>query len=203
MNEDLSLRSTANSTALVIGDQVFFQALFADARPFVFTKAQMEFLFSLQETKSIETACAVVNKSPEWAKLFLSSRKFRTFRNAKLQEASVKNGITIEWWYQFGKEISQGYVECYSGECSMCHEKPIFTVYEAESFRQDDMSIKAQCPVCFIAIAIELKHEDFTPTREQVVAWQELGARLVPKIERVQHEFAKENFVFESSESAA
>jgi hypothetical protein len=196
-NDDLRRNLSSKGThALVIGNQVFVAALFADNKPFVFTRDQMEFLLALESMKAVEAAALAVGKDEIWAKAFLSSRKFKTFLSAKMQEFSVKNGLTVEWWYAYGKAVTAGKREWYEGACEFCLGTCKMSDYQAESFRQDDMTLKAECPVCFKQIHLIKKEEAFNPSREQMEAWKEFGARLIPKIERVHHQFSDEEMVF-------
>lgn len=57
------------------------------------------------------------------------------------------------------------------------------------------------CYLCNLAVLMTQKEIPIKPTREQITVWQELGARAVPKIERVQHEFNETNFLFEARNS--
>lgn len=121
------------------------------------------------------------------------------FRDKKLQEMSVRSGLTIEWWHQWGKWCSDGYKEILLGRCTTCQKDYEFTEYEVERSTDDDLKQNVQCPVCFTPMDVEKTEEPFKPTREQVEAWKELGSRLSPKIERVHHEFEKTDIVFEST----
>lgn len=201
-NSDLKRSLSSDAThALVIGTQVFVNALSADGKPFVFTRDQMEFFLALQKLKAVQPAALSINKDEEWANRFLASKKFKAFIACKMQELSIKNGITVEWWYQFGKNIATGYRTYYGGFCDACKKDLEFTEYEAESCRGDDMVLQAQCPDCEAPIALQKRHESFRPTREQVEGWKELGSRLIPKIERVQHEYDKTNIEFQTTEA--
>lgn len=100
-----------------------------------------------------------------------------------------------------GLSGARGFREEYRGECKLCNEDNHFTVVEAEAFRQDDMSFRAICKVCLQPLAITYQREEFKPSREQVQFWSELGARWVPKIERVSHEFSTETFQFQTEDA--
>lgn len=204
MNDDdlQKQASTPHASAIVIGDEVHYPMLFADNKPYVFNRKQMEFLIALENHKSIDAASAVARVTKEWAKGFLASRKFKSFRSGLLMEASIRNGATISWWYEFGVAAANGKREWYEATCKTCTKTSKFTLYEAEQCRQDDMTFKGQCPLCYEPVTLESKSAPFTPTREAVVAWQEIGARLIPKIERVHHEFEKAEFVFQPAETA-
>jgi hypothetical protein len=192
---------TENSTALIIGGETKVVGLAVAGRLFVFSPVQMSFLLALQKLKSVIPAALSVDKTEEWAQGFLKSRKFREYISYKMQEFSVKNGLTVEWWYQFGKQIADGFKEFYVVECPYCEYKGQMPEYDVETYRNDEMKLDVPCPVCFKPAKVELRHEDFEPSREQVVAWQDLGARLIPKVERVHHQFENVDIKFESEEA--
>lgn len=187
---------TENATALIVGGEVKTIGLAVSGKLFVFSPAQMDFLLSLQKLKSVDAAAIHVGKDTEWAKRFLASRKFRQYINSKMEEFSVRNGLTVEWWYQFGKWVADGQKEYYKVRCTDCPLEVTMNTYEVESFRQDDMTLEVPCPACYKPTTTTHEVEPFKPSREQVVAWQDLGARLIPKIERVHHEFTGETFSF-------
>lgn len=191
--------AAGDSRAIRIGNDVLYPPVMVGGKAFQFDAWQNGFLFALQRDKGdIEKACVFVGKPIEWAQKFMSTRKFREFRTAKMQAMSVRAGNILDWWWEMGLAGAKGFVEWYEGFCDLCREDNRFTTVEIESFRQDDMSIKASCKVCMQPVQIEHKKEEFKPTREQVQFWSELGNRVSPKIERVQHEFSSENFSFES-----
>ena len=68
--------------------------------------------------------------------------------------------------------------------------------------RGDDMKFQAICKVCLQGVELLYRKERIQRSREQVAQWSELGNRLVPKIERVQHEFTHETFEFKEAEVA-
>lgn len=191
--------AAGDQRAIRIGDQVLYPPVMVGGKAFQFDPWQNGFLFALAKNQGdMVAACRFINKPLEWAQKFISTRKFREFRNAKLQAMSVRAGNILDWWWEMGLAGAKGYVEWYVGSCVLCHEENKFSMTEAESFRQDDMSLKANCKVCLQPIVIEHKQEDFKPSREQVQFWSELGNRVSPKIERVQHEFSSETFQFEA-----
>lgn len=195
-----SLQPKHIPSALVIGNDVFFQAIFAGDKPFVFKRKQMEFLYALKQMKNIDVAAMSVGETEEWARNFLSSRKFKTFRDAKIEESGIQNSLSPQWWNQWGKWCANGKRDFYQGRCTVCIKDYEWTEYQAEANRNDDLQFQAECPVCFSPVQLEKKSEAFKPTREQVEAWKELGQRIVGKIERVNNPFEYETFVFESSE---
>jgi hypothetical protein len=191
----------SETNALVLGNLVFYPALFAGDKPFVFSPVQNSFLQSLQKLKNIHAAALNVGKDDAWAESFIRSKKFVTFRNQVLQATSLRNGVTLDWWYGFGRDVAQGYKKTFENDCKKCNQRSEWTEYELESLRDDDMQIKAMCPICFDPTDVKEIREKFEPTREQVVVWQEFGNRLIPKIERVHHQFEKSEIVFESEGS--
>jgi len=193
---------TENSTALIVGGETKVVGMAVAGRLFVFTPAQMNFLLNLQKMKNVTAASLSVDKTEEWGQSFLKSRKFREYLNCKMQEFSVKNGLTVEWWYQFGKWVSDGFKEYYRVVCSGCGYQGTMNVYEVEAARFDDMTIKdVTCPACYKPMVVELVKEKFEPSREQVEGWKELGARLIPKVDRVHHQFENVDIRFESEEA--
>lgn len=201
-DKDLANQIIDGTKAIIIGDQVTYAPLSVGGRSFHFDALQIRFLYALQKYQgNIETACNFVGRSMEWANKFITSRKFKEFRNCKLASMAALNGDLVEWWWQFGMDGARGFKEWYEGICQICDECNIFTVTEAEIYRQDDMTFKAQCKICMQPIGIERKEEPFKPSREQVQFWAELGNRKVPKIERVQHEFSSEKFEFISEDA--
>jgi hypothetical protein len=189
---------TENSTALVIGGEVKVVGLAVGGRLFVFSPVQMQFLLALQRMKNAAAAAMSVGKDEAWGDGFLRSRKFRDYISSKMEEFSVRNGLTVEWWYGFGKAMTDGFRESYRIHCLSCEYGGGMRAWEVENYRRDDMTLEVPCPVCYKLVTTELVKEDFQPTREQVVAWQELGARLIPKIERIHHQFDKSEIIFES-----
>lgn len=201
-DRELANEIVDETKAVVIGTEVCYAPLSVGGKSFHFDAYQIRFLWNLQRFKgNIEKSCDAISKSLEWANKFLTSRKFREFRNSKLASLSVTNGDLVEWWWQFGLDGAKGKKEWYEGVCQLCDESNVFTVTEAEMFRQDDMSLRATCKICLQPILIELHEEAFKPSREQVQFWSELGNRKVPKIERVQHEFSSETYNFISDET--
>lgn len=191
-----------NSRAIVIGNEVVFPPWQVGGKSFSFDAIQTRFLYALQKNQgSIERACDFVGRDMDWATKFLASRKFREFRNAKLSALSVRNGDLLEWWWKMGLDGAKGSLITYEGFCGTCTEKNVYTEAEAELTRRDDMTLACHCKVCLQPLPVEKVEIPFKPTREQVQFWQELGNRLSPKIERVQHEFSKETFVFSSGTS--
>ena len=190
-----------NSVSLTIGGETKVMGLGVAGRLFVFNPGQMNFLLNLQKMKNVAAAALSVGRTEEWGTNFLRSRKFKEYISCKMQEFSVRNGLTVEWWYQFGKWAADGVKEFYQAHCPGCGWDAEMNVYEVESQRQDDMNVAVECPACcFKPVSASKKTEEFKPSREQIGAWQELGARLIPKVERVHHQFENVDIKFESEE---
>jgi len=197
-----SRHPTENSTALTIGGEVKVVGLAVSGKLFVFSPVQMQFLLSLQRLKEPTAAALAVGKDEAWGQGFLRSRKFRQYLHCKMDEFSVKNGLTVEWWHQFGKWAAEGYKESYQIACAFCTYSGVMSTYEAESFRSDEMQLEIPCPACFKPVHFEHTKEPFLPNREQMEAWKALGDRLIPKVERVHHQFENVNISFESEEAS-
>lgn len=164
-----------NSTSLIIGGEVKSVGLSVSGKLFVFTPKQMQFLLSLQKLKSVHAASLSVDKTEEWGHAFLKSRKFKNYISNKMQEYSDKSGLTVEWWYQFGRWSADGYREFYMGHCVNCNFNEKMPEYEIEMHRNDEMRVEMDCPVCSKPLVLEFRKEEFKPSREQVEAWKDLG----------------------------
>lgn len=193
---------TENSTSLSVGGEVLSVGFQVGGRMYVFTPRQTQFLMALQKLKSVVAASLSVDKPEEWGQAFLKSAKFHRYVSAKMQEFSAKNGMTVEWWYQFGQWAAEGKKTRWEAACAKCQEKQELTAWELESRRNDDLSVEMACTSCGGMMAVQEIVEPFVPSREQVVAWQELGQRLIPKIERVHHQFENVSIEFQSEEAS-
>jgi hypothetical protein len=197
-----ALEDSANK-ALIVGNEVLFPPWELGGKVFHFNAVQTRFLYALQTNGGdVEKAALCCGKEVAWAQRFLASRKFKDFRNAKLASMSVRNGDLVEEWWKYGRDGMKGSREHYESVCHMCHEKNEYSVPEVEMTRNDDMKLNVSCKVCLQPVVPELKIEIFKPSREQVQFWSELGNRLSPKIERVQHQFSSENFSFVTGDAA-
>ena len=191
--------SDENSTALIIGGETKVVGLAVAGKLFVFTPMQMNFLLNLQKLKNVTAAALGAGKDETWGQNFLRSRKFREYISCKMQEYSVKNGLTVEWWYGFGKWLADGYREFYKVLCAGCGYSGTMNVYEVEAGRSDDMlTVEVGCPACFKPMAAEFVREEFKATREQVEGWKAIGDRLIPKTERIHHSYDNVEIKFES-----
>lgn len=201
---DLAKQLDEDLKPVKYGDSVIYPPLAVGGRVFHFDAAQIRFLYALQKTQGdVEKSCAMAGTSDEWARKFLSTRKFKEYRNMKLAVSAVRSGELIDWWWQMGLDGAKGMIEWYEGPCALCHEVNRFTLNEAEMFRQDDMSFKASCRICMQPVEIAKQESPFRVSREQVQFWSELGNRLVPKVERIHHQFSNEKITFVESEDAA
>lgn len=172
-------------------------------RLFVFTPNQQQFLMNLQKMKNVMAASLAVGKDEEWGKKFLSSQKFRKYLSLKMKAFSDRNGLDVDWWYGFGKHLTDGYKEIYRVECVYCGFRGEMDEYEVEATRADDMKLEPLCPACFKTVEYKKEREAFAPTREQVEGWKEIGSRLLPKVERTHHTFENVDIVFQSEGESA
>lgn len=190
-----------NSLSLMVGGEVKAVGLAVGGKLFVFTPVQQQFLLNLQKMKNVTASALSVGKEEEWGQKFLKSVKFRKYLSLKMKSFSDRNSLDVEWWYAFGKKVADGYEDYYEAHCGACGFDFEMDLYEVESVRGDDMTIAAECPSCMaVQVTVTMKREEFKPTREQVEGWKELGQRLIPKIERVHHQFENVDIVFESEE---
>jgi hypothetical protein len=68
--------------------------------------------------------------------------------------------------------------------------------YKIRTYIEPSNEMTERCPLCAHPILMNYSSQPLKPTREQITVWSELGARAVPKIERIQHEFDDTSFVF-------
>lgn len=202
-NQDLGRSLTSDTfSSLVLGNKIFVGATLARGKPFIFTPDQASFLIQLQKLKSIHAASLSIGKDEAWADTFLTSRKFVLFRNLKLEEAKVKSGINTDMLMQYAQWNLEGKKVWWDATCAKCGLQDEWTEYQVESSRQDDLTLNPQCPICFESVSLLRKEKPFSMNREQMDHWKEVAARFWPKIERVHHEYSKENIVFETEASA-
>lgn len=187
-----------NSLSLTIGGEVKAVGLAVSGKLFVFTPNQQNFLLNLQKMKNVTAAALSVGKTEEWGNAFLKSAKFRKYLSLKMKAFSDRNGLDVDWWYQFGKWLTDAYREFYAVSCPSCGFKYEMDEYEVETFRTDDMTLAIECAACFKPVVAEKCREAFKPTREQVEGWKEIGSRLIPKTERVQHSYENVDIIFEN-----
>lgn len=187
-----------NALSLIVGGEVKVVGLAVSGKLFVFSASQQQFLLNLQKMKNVTAAALSVDKDETWGQAFLSSRKFKKYLNLKMKAFSDKNGLDVEWWYQFGKQLTDGYREFYQISCQFCEHKSEMDTYEAETYRGDDMALIILCPACFKAVDHQYQKEEFKPSREQVEGWKTIGDRLVPKTERIHHSYEDTEILFQS-----
>jgi len=190
-----------NSIALSVGGEVLCYGFQVGEETFAFTPRQTQFLVALQKMQNVGAAAIAVGKDEAWGQGFLKSPKFRRYIAAKMEQFSEKNSLTVDWWYQFGKWAAEGERSYYVATCRICKKETKHSVWEVETARQDDMLLSLPCPDCGKPLELEKKSIKFAPTRQQIGAWAELGARLIPKVERVQHQFERSEIIFETGEA--
>ena len=196
---DLPKHPSDNSTSLIIGGEVKSVGLAVAGKLFVFNPKQMQFLLAVQKLKNVHAASLAVGRDEEWGKTFLKSRKFTDYLAAKLEEHSVKNGLTPEYLIRWGQEAMEGKRSWYEGVCPSCQYANTFNNYEFAEGQDDDLKPSLSCKRCFSPTNVEYKESEFKPTREQMEAYKELKSTIIPKVERVHHQFSNEEIVFESS----
>lgn len=187
-----------NSLSLMIGGEERAVALSVAGRLFVFTPRQNAFLIALQKMRNIGAAALAVSQNEAWANKFLHSRKFNEYVNSKLVEYSVKCGLTPEYLVNWGKEAMEGKKEWYEGVCPACEYPNRFNSYEYAEKQDDDLEAMLSCKRCYSPMPAQRKEEPFKPTREQMEAYKELKATIIPKVERTHHTFENTQIVFES-----
>lgn len=184
--------------AIVIGKEMVFAPVSAGRQSYWFSSTQVQFLLAHQRLKNVDAAALEVGKDSDWAKRFLASKKWRAFRDAKLELARAQNGITLDRLMQFNEWTLAGKRTWYDAKCEVCKLTEEWSVTQAEMTRNDEMAFEAKCDGCFGPMTLTQREEKFEPTREQVVVWQEDLARIWPKVERIAHQFEKSTFEFVS-----
>lgn len=206
-----------DNLSLYVGGEIKVVALNVAGRMFVFTPNQQAFLMSLQKLKSVHAAALSIGKDEEWGRKFLASRKFREYLSLKMKSFSDRNGLDVDWWYGFGKNLTDGYREFYAVRCEVtaavegeiaavsglggCGYVGEMDLYAAESNRSEEMDLVIPCPACLAPMKYELVREEFKPSREQVEGWKTLGDRIIPKVERVHHQFENSEILFETNDT--
>lgn len=192
----------SEDSALVIGSQVYpIGLLSSDGGCVVFTPMQMRFIKEMQKLKSTVAACMAVGWAPERGEAFLRSRKFQKYVASKMDAFSVQAGMTEEAWWVFLRDVKNGYRETWRGVCEPCGWAEDLTGYEVASARGDDGVVRILCGRCGKDARVDYERILFRPKREQIMAWQEWGARVSPKTERVMHATEKAELAFESEEA--
>lgn len=194
-------RRVEETMALVLGGDVRPIGLTSNWQTFVFTPTQMQFIKNLEKLKNIHAAGLSVGWREETATGFLKSRKFQRYIGCRLQAVTARASMGSEAWWQYCRDVANGYRELVKAKCTVCDWSEEITPYEAETARRDDMTLDLHCRDCQMPATVERETVPFKPTREAVVAWQEWGARVEPKIERVHHNFENTQIIFESADS--
>lgn len=165
-----------------------------DGRVFHFTVKEEAFLVALSQVHDMQKAAESIGKDLQWAQAFFKKPKNREWVSLKARQHAARTGTTQEWWYAFGRAVLAGKFEYWEGACSTCDIK-LRTYMQPE----EQAGVPAiPCDVCGAPVLMNKTEIPVKPTREQIVVWQELGARAVPKIERIQHEFTDETYSFKA-----
>lgn len=183
---------SGDPTALEIPGEVI--AAGEDGKVFPFTPTEDRFLVALSDSHDIGTAAEKIGKDMAWVSRFFKKPKNREWISLKSRQHAAKSGTTQEWWYSYGRAVLAGKFEWWEGVCSTCSCK-VKTYLEPMNERTMD------CYLCTAPVLMTRQEIAIKPTREQITVWSELGARAVPKIERVQHEFTDSEFLFSARSS--
>lgn len=179
------------------GEIAVYAPLQVGDKPFHFDAIRIRFIAALQKYQGdLEKACNAVGKTLDWGKEFVSSRKYRQFMRKSLALAGAKQGNLANEWWEMGIAGMRGYRELYIGKCELCHEETRLSSMEYAMLQDDNMVAKPTCEICLQPITLTRETEPYKPTREMVQHWDGIGARVVPKVERVQHEFSDEKYSF-------
>jgi hypothetical protein len=160
-----------------------------DGKVFPFTVLEDRFLVALSESHDITKAADAIGKDMEWAKRFFKRPKNREWISLKSRQHAAKSGTTMEWWYSYGRAVLAGKFEWWEGVCSSCSCK-------VKTYLEPMNESTMGCYLCSAPVLMTRHEIPIKPSREQITVWSELGARAVPKIERVQHEFTDADFIF-------
>lgn len=187
----------ADLKPLKCGDEVLYPPLVVGGKAFHFDAPRIRFLYALQKSGGdLDVASEMAGVSIDFAKRFISSKKFKNFRREKLEVMAARSGDFIEEWWRIGVKGMRGKESWWEGRCVTCQEMNTYTLQEIETYRNDEMALEVKCKLCLQPVEASLREEPYEPTREMVQYWDSLGARLVPKVERVHHEFSNETFEF-------
>jgi hypothetical protein len=181
-------------TAIEIPGEVI--AAGEDGKVFPFTPTEDKFLVALSETHDVSQAVEKIGKDLAWAGRFFAKPKNREWISLKARQHAARSGTTQEWWYSYGRAVLAGKFEWWEGVCQTCGCK-------VKTYLEPLNELTMPCYLCNQAVLMTRQEIPIKPTREQVTVWQELGARAVPKIERIQHEFEDTNFLFMARKSDA
>lgn len=160
-----------------------------DGKVFPFSATEDKFLLALSDLHDVKAAAEKIGKDLAWAQRFFRKPKNREWISLKARQHAAKSGTTQEWWYSFGRAVLAGKFEWWDGECASCHCK-------VKTYLEPVNEKTTPCYLCSSPVLMTRQEIAIKPTREQITVWQELGARAVPKIERIQHEFENSDFIF-------
>lgn len=167
-----------------------------DGRIYPFSVLEDRFLTALSELHDVGLASERVGKDLEWAGRFFRKPKVREWLTLKARQHASKSGTTTEWWYSYGRSVLAGKMDWWDGVCAECS-------CEVRTYLEPMNAKTMGCYLCNSPVLMTRHEQAVKPTREQIVVWSELGARAVPKIERVQHEFTDDTFVFKPMDEKA
>lgn len=178
-----------------LGSDTF--VLSAKGQPLRFTPLEKKFLVALDECHDLNIAAERIGKTLDWAHLFFRKPKIFEWMTKIGQEESARQGMTIRWLRAQLMAVYLGRETYWEGECSTCHVK------QKSWIEPDDLKgvLSSDCLACKAPVLMNEMTIPVKKDRQQMVALQELSARIDPKVERVSHEFSDENFVFRAKES--
>lgn len=179
-----------------LGSSTF--VLSSQGTPLAFRPQEKRFLTAFDETHDLAKACEQIGKPVEWGMAFFNRPKVHEWLTLVASQAAAKNGMTVQWWFSMMLSVVNGRQMWWEGECGTCKVK-LKTFLEPDDAKGvPSMS----CLTCGSTVLMNTIEKPLRLDRQQMTALQELGARIVPKIERISHEFSDDTFVFKSQESA-
>lgn len=187
----MDLQPTNPSSVLSVGGSSFAPG--EDGVVYHFTATEEAFLIALTELNDVPAALLKIDKDAEWGRRFFAKPKVREWISLKTRQFAAKAGTTQEWFFAFGRAVLAGKMEWWDSKCAedgwrvRLYAKP----------EEDRMGVPSiDCAICGKALIANYFSAQMKPSREQIEVWKELGARVAPKIERIQHEFEDADFVF-------
>ncbi|MCI0563172.1 MAG: hypothetical protein MN733_32235 [Nitrososphaera sp.] len=169
---------------------------------FHFDAVQIRFIYFYQKFGGdLRKACSAVFKDVPWGEAFIQSKKYKRFMRKTLALEGANRGALAKEWWETGLAGMRGFREFYVGTCPTCKEENRLTAMEYAMMQDDNLVAHPKCEVCLQPMKLSREMEPYKPTREMVQHWDGIGARVVPKVERVQHEFTDEKFRFETDDS--
>lgn len=177
-----------------IGTDTF--VLSPSGTPIRFTPLEKKFLVALDQTHNLSHACDLVQKSEDWAKMFFRKPKIHEWMTKLAQEQAAKSGMTVNWIRGTLLAVIRGKETFWEGECGLCHVKQ-----KTWLIPNDDKGVLTEpCLACDSTVLMNEVSIPIKMDRQQMVALQELSARIDPKVERISHEFSDETFSFQAKE---